>query len=132
MNEDECAVYLGATSREVGDLIEAAAESLRKYGLSRVCVHSPDFVFSVSKYDLEKETTALRAGCIASTVLTLGSIRENLDEAATLPTSRIKPLRKRREGYNVCLLPTYFNPEPKILTGLGDTFAGVQAAIVLR
>jgi ADP-dependent phosphofructokinase/glucokinase len=132
MNEDECTVYFGAASREVRDLIEAAAESLRKYGLSRVCVHSPDFVFSVSKYDLEKETTALRAGCIASTALTLGGIKENLDRVAALPTSKITPLRKRMDGYNACLLPTYVNPEPKILTGLGDTFAGVQAAIVLR
>ncbi len=131
MNEDECAVYLEAESMGPRDLMEAAAGGLQEYGLSRVCIHSPDFVLSVSKYDLEKETAALQAGCTASTALTLGGIRENLGRTTSLPTSKIKSVRKRMDAYNVCLLPTYVNSKPKILTGLGDTFAGVQAAIVL-
>ncbi|MEM3737125.1 MAG: ADP-dependent glucokinase/phosphofructokinase [Candidatus Bathyarchaeia archaeon] len=135
MNEDECVTYLGAESYETSDLIEAVANGVKKYGLSRICVHSPEYVFSISRYTLERETEALQAGCLAAAALTFGgsSIRLNLAKAKSLPTSKVVRLAKGKgEGYNLCLIPTYVNPKPKVLTGLGDTFAGVQAAIALR
>jgi len=132
MNEDECSTYFEAESLDPEDLIEAVAGGLKAYGLSRICVHSAEFVFAVSKYDLEVEVKAVQTGCLASAALTLGGIRENLAKAELLPRSEVKPLRKRGEGFNICLLPTYVNPKPKSLTGLGDTFAGVQAALALR
>ncbi|MCP8320051.1 MAG: hypothetical protein H3Z52_03785 [archaeon] len=131
MNEDECFTYLKAESMNLGDLIDATIEGVRTYGLKRICVHSAEFAFSISKYDIKKEIKALEMGCIAATALTLGSIKSNLDRAKSLPRSNIKPIKKSIDGYNLCLIPTFVNDEPKILTGLGDTFAGTQAAIAL-
>jgi len=131
MNEDECFTYLKAESMNIKDLIDATIEGVRTYGLKRVCVHSEDFAFSVSKYDMKKELEALGMGCIAATALTLGSIKGNLDRAKSLPRSNIKQIKKNIDEYNLCLIPTFVNEEPKILTGLGDTFAGTQAAIAL-
>ncbi|MCP8314363.1 MAG: hypothetical protein H3Z53_08360 [archaeon] len=131
MNEDECFTYLKAESMNLGDLIDAAIEGIRTYGLKRICVHSAEFAFSISKYDIKKEIKALEMGCIVATALTLGSIKSNLDRAKSLPRSNIKPIKKSIDGYNLCLIPTFVNDEPKILTGLGDTFAGTQAAIAL-
>ncbi|MEM3518762.1 MAG: ADP-dependent glucokinase/phosphofructokinase [Nitrososphaerales archaeon] len=131
MNEDECFTYLKAESMNINDLINASLEGIRNYDLKRICVHSQDFAFSISKYDMKKELEALEMGCIASTALTLGSIKDNLDKVNSLPRSNIEPIKKNIDGYNLCLIPTFLNYEPKILTGLGDTFAGVQAAIAL-
>ncbi|MGQ9469381.1 MAG: ADP-dependent glucokinase/phosphofructokinase [Nitrososphaerales archaeon] len=131
MNEDECFTYLEAESLNLKDLIEAALEGVKIYGLKRVCVHSPDFVFSISDYDIKKELEALEMGCITATALTLGSIKGNLDRVKSLPRSNIEPIKKSIDGYNLCLIPTFVNEEPKILTGVGDTFSGVQAVIAL-
>lgn len=131
MNEDECFTYLNAESMNLKDLINASIEGIRNYGLKRICVHSADFAFSISKYDVKKELKALEMGCMAATALTLGSIKDNLDKVSLLPRSSIEPIKKSIDGYNLCLIPTFVNYEPKILTGLGDTFAGVQAAIAL-
>jgi len=131
MNEDECFVYLKAESMKLKDLIDASIEGIRNYGLKRICVHSADFAFSISKYDMKKEIKALEMGCMAATALTLGSIKDNLDNVKSLPRYDIKPVKKSIDGYNLCLIPAFVNEEPKILTGLGDTFAGIQAAIAL-
>jgi len=131
MNEDECFVYLKAESMNLRDLIDASIESIRNYGLKRICVHSAEFAFSVSKYDIKKEMEALETGCMAATALTFGSIKGNLDKAKSLQSSNIELIKKSIDGYNLCLIPAFVNEEPKILTGLGDTFAGVQATMAL-
>ncbi|MCP8308479.1 MAG: hypothetical protein H3Z54_07265, partial [archaeon] len=131
MNEDECFTYLEAESLDLRDLIDAAIEGVKIYGLKRICVHSADFAFSVSKYDIKKELDALEMGCTVATALTLGSIKDNLDKVKSLPRSDIKPVKRTVNGYNLCLIPTFVNDEPRILTGLGDTFAGTQAAMAL-
>ncbi len=132
MNEDECFTYFGAESMNLKDLIDATIEGIRIYRLKRICVHSADFAFSISKYDVKRELEALEMGCIAATALTLGSIKDNLNRARSLPRSNVEPIKKRVDGYNLCLIPTFLNEEPKILTGLGDTFAGIQAAMALN
>lgn len=131
MNEDECFFYLKAESMNLRDLIDASLEGVRTYGLKRICVHSADFAFSISKYDMDKEIEALEMGCVVSTALTLGAIKGNLDRVRSLPRSNIEPIKKSVDGYNLCLIPAFINEEPKILTGLGDTFAGVQVAVAL-
>jgi len=131
MNEDECVAYLKAESMNLRDLIDASIESVGVYGLKRICVHSVDFAFSVSKCDIKKEVEALEMACEVATALTLGSIKDNLDKVKSLPRSDIKPVKRVLNGYNLCVIPTIFNDNPRILTGLGDTFAGTQAVIAL-
>ncbi|MGQ9718560.1 MAG: ADP-dependent glucokinase/phosphofructokinase [Nitrososphaerales archaeon] len=131
MNEDECFTYLEAESMNLGDLMDAAIEGVRIYGLKRVCVHSAGFAFSISDYDMKKEIEALEMGCKVATALTLGGIKGNLGLVESLPRSGIEPIKKSVDGYNLCLVPAFMNEEPKILTGLGDTFAGAQSVIVL-
>lgn len=131
MNEDECFVYLRAESMNLRDLIDASIEGVRTYGLERICVHSAEFAFSISKYDIKKEIKALEMGCMVATALTLGNIKGNLDKVKSLSRPNIEPIKKSIDGYNLCLIPAFVNERPKILTGLGDTFAGIQAAIAL-
>jgi len=132
MNEDECFTYFEAESMNLKDLIDAVIEGIKNYGLKRICVHSVDFAFSISKYDVKRELEALEMGCITATALTLGSIKDNLNRTKSLPRSNVESIKKSVDGYNLCLIPTFLNEEPKILTGLGDTFAGIQAAIALN
>ncbi|MCP8322820.1 MAG: hypothetical protein L6N96_01385 [Candidatus Methylarchaceae archaeon HK02M2] len=131
MNEDECRAFLNAESTNLRDLIEASLEGIRIYGLKRICVHSAEFALSVSKYDIKKELEALEIGCGVATALTFGSIKENLDKVKSLPRSNVEAIKTQIDGYNLCLIPTFVNNKPESLTGLGDTFAGIQAAIVL-
>lgn len=131
-NEKECRKYLGAKSENLDDLKNATLYTAKKYGLERICVHTPDLVFSVSKYNFKKEMEALQKGVQTATALTMGSITKKLSEAAKLPKSKIESKIEKMEGeYNFCLIPTYINMKPIILTGLGDTFAAVQAAVIL-
>ncbi|MFH1327703.1 MAG: ADP-dependent glucokinase/phosphofructokinase [Candidatus Bathyarchaeota archaeon] len=122
MNEDECIMYLGAKSKNVEDIIDATTRGIRKYNLDRICVHSPDFVFSVSKYSFQKELNSLSRGCIVSAALTLGGISRNLKNARFLLKSKVTPVKRKVGKYHLCLIPTYINPKPKTLTGLGDAF----------
>lgn len=117
MDEKECMIYFKAASENKEDLIEAALRAIKEYNLRRICVHSPKFVFSISKYDPAKESEALAAGCMAAGLKAIGR----------LPTNKIIPVKKRLDGYNFCLVPTFFSPHPNVLTGLGDVLASVQA-----
>lgn len=131
-NEKECRKYINARSEDLDDLKNAALETVKKYGLERICVHTPKFAFSISKYSVEKESKALQAGILAAAALTMGNLHQNLSKAAKLPKSEIESrIEKLSGGYNFCLTPTRVNMKPRILTGLGDTFAAVQAATVL-
>lgn len=103
-----------------------------KYGLERMCVHASKFVFTISKYNVKKERDALQKGVLAATAVTRGDLNQNLRKATELPKSKIEARTENMGGgYNFCLIPTYINMKPKILTGLDDTFAAVQAAIAL-
>lgn len=66
MDEKECKIYLEACSENKEDLIEASLKAVREYNLRRICVHSSRFVFSISRYDVNKEADALVAGCVAA------------------------------------------------------------------
>ncbi len=132
LNEKECVQYFNAESESLGDLKDAAFEAVKKYGLDRVCVHTSTYAFSISKFDVKREMEALLKACMVATAKTMGSVRENLEKTLSLSTSEVKPEREKLEdSYNFCVIPTYKNPNPKILTGLGDAFAAVQATIAL-
>lgn len=120
LNEIECKLYLKAGSEGREDLIESALKALKEYNLKRICVHSSKFVFSISTYDVNKEAEALRDACLVA-----GS------KASAVLKTRGKVLKKRLERYNLCLVPTFYNPHPRKLTGLGDAFSAVQAVKIL-
>jgi len=122
LNEKECKKYLKASSENKEDLVESALEAVKEYNLKRICVHSSKFAFSVSKYDIKKEMDALTAGCLVAGMQ--ASDKLNLSK-------EIIPIKKKLNNYNFCLVPSFFNPKPKRLTGTGDVFASVQAVKIL-
>jgi ADP-dependent phosphofructokinase/glucokinase len=119
LNEKECKIYLKASSESIEDLMEAVLKAAKEYNLKRICVHGSKFAFSISKYDVKKEMEALEAGCFA----------------AVKPSDKISQkgciLKKKLSNYNFCLVPSFFNPHLRKITGLGDTFAAVQAVKIL-
>jgi ADP-dependent phosphofructokinase/glucokinase len=122
LDERECKIYLKAGSESKKDLIEATLKAVKEYNLKRICIHSSRFAFSISKYDMKKELEALSAGCLVASLKTsdkIGFLQKCL------------PIKKKLDNYNFCLVPSLFNPFPKKLTGLGDTFAAVQAVKIL-
>jgi ADP-dependent phosphofructokinase/glucokinase len=86
-----------------------------------MCVHSSKFAFSVSKYDVKKELEALEAATLIAGLRVSDKI-----------SLRKEPILKKKLGkYNLCIVPSFFNPYPKRITGVGDTFAAVQAVKIL-
>ncbi len=128
MDEKECQIYLGAESDDMKDLKEAALNAIKEYNLDRICVHTPEFAFSVSKYDLVKEYRSLIIACLYAAARTFGGL--NLKVAKTLPTT-LEPVKEKIGDYNFCMVPCLINKFPKILTGIGDGFAAVQAVKIL-
>ena len=121
LNEKECKVYLKAGSEDIKDLTEAAIKAVKEYNLKRICVHSSKFAFSVSKYNIKKEIEALNSACRIASLKASGKI--------TMQKGQI--IKKKLNNYNFCLVPSFFNPKVKKLTGLGDIFAAVQAVKIL-
>jgi len=128
LNEKECKLYFNSASENKKDLIEAALNAMKEYNVERICVHAQEFVFSISKYELMKEYKALVAGCLFAAARTFGELK--LKVAKSLPTT-YEPEKGKIEGYNFCLVPCLINKFPKVLTGIGDSFAAIQAVKVL-
>lgn len=128
LDETECKTYLGASSENMEDLKEAALKAIKEYNIDRICIHTPEFVFSISKYDVIKEYRALITACLFAAARTFGELK--LEIAKKLPTT-FEPLKEKIEGYNFCLVPCLINKFPKVLTGIGDAFAAIQAVKVL-
>lgn len=124
MNEKECKLYLGARSENKNDLIKAASKAIDEYSLERVCIHGKKFAFSVSKNKQDKEMRALLTACLVAAAKTYGKL--NLKDARKLKTDG-KPVKKKVGKYNLVLVPCLQNPEPKVLAGIGDSFASIQA-----
>jgi ADP-dependent phosphofructokinase/glucokinase len=128
LNEIECKTYLGAASENKEDLIESVLQAIKEYNIDRICVHTPELVFSISKYDIIKEYRALVTACLLAAARTFGDLKINL--AKNLPTT-VEPVKEKIEEYNFCLIPSLINKFPRILTGIGDSFAVVQAVKAL-
>lgn len=124
MNDAECREYLDS-GPELDDMQEAAMEAIDEYNLGRICVHTPEFAFTISKYDLEKEYRALATACVYAAARSAGDMR--LDIAKNLPTASIEPQKKNFGKYSFCLVPCLVNKFPKISTGIGDGFAAINA-----
>jgi ADP-dependent phosphofructokinase/glucokinase len=121
MNEKECKTYLDAKTEKIKDLTESALKAVKDYNLERVCIHSSKFAFSVSKYDIKKEIDALTEGCRVASLKATGK----------LDLQKSKVIKKKLNGYNFCLVPSFFNPHLRKVTGLGDAFAAIQAVKIL-
>ena len=132
LNERECVKYLGARSESLEDLSLAAYEALKEYGLTRICVHASQFALACSRLPPEVEVEALTTACRAAAAQTMGgSLAEGFRKAGRLPRSRVGQRIERLEGANLIVVPAFVNPSPRILTGLGDCFAAVQAVMAL-
>jgi ADP-dependent phosphofructokinase/glucokinase len=128
MNEEECKVYLKSPSDSVQDMKEAALDAIKEYNVDRICVHTHDFAFVVSKYEMAREYRALTAACLYAAARTFGEIK--LERAKKLPTDA-QEMKEKIGKYSFCLVPCLINKFPKVLTGIGDSFAAVQAVKVL-
>jgi ADP-dependent phosphofructokinase/glucokinase len=120
MDENECKLYL-KTGHETSDMIEATLEAAKEYNLKRICIHSSRFAFSISKFNVEKEVKALLSAHYFTSIK--ASDKPGLQKG--------KIIKKKIENYSFCLVPSFFIPKPKKLTGLGDTFAAIQAVKIL-
>jgi ADP-dependent phosphofructokinase/glucokinase len=120
LDERECRIYLKVDSEDKDDLIEASLKAVKDYNLKRICIHSSKFAFSISKFDVKKEIEALSSAHLFTALKTSDKIG-----------LRGKVIKKKLEKYNFCLVPSFFNPKPKKITGLGDSFAAIQAVKTL-
>ncbi|MEM5778258.1 MAG: ADP-dependent glucokinase/phosphofructokinase [Candidatus Aenigmatarchaeota archaeon] len=116
LNEKECKIYFKANSENRRDLIEATFNAIKEYNVDRICIHGPKFVFSISKYDIKSELEALKTACSFSNLKISNKLKLNF-----------KVLKKKIGNYNLCLITSFYTPYPKKITGIGDTFAAVQA-----
>ena len=128
LNEMECEAYLGAQSHSLEDLKESALNAIKEYNVDRICVHNPEFAFSISKYDMNKEYRTLIISCLLAAARTFGDLK--LKVAQNLPTV-MEPVKEKIGIYNFCLAPCLINKFPKVLTGIGDSFAAIQAVKIL-
>ncbi len=129
LDEKECIIYFKAKSNSKEDLIEATLSAIEKYGVKRICLHTSNFALSISKNSFSKEFESLSTACLVASAKTFGKL--NFRKARNLQISKENVVKKRIDGYNFCFLPTLKNPEPKIITGVGDFFAAVQAVKAL-
>ena len=128
MDEVECKTHLGAKSYEKDDMKEAVLNAIKEYNVDRICIHTPDFAFVVSKHEMAVEYRALITANLFAAARTFGKI--NLELAKQLPTT-FEAEKEKIGEYNYCLVPCLINKFPKILTGIGDSFAAIQTVKAL-
>lgn len=117
LNEKECRIYFKAQSEKLQDLVEACKNAVKEYNVERICVHNPYFVFSISKYNPDKELEALKQAYFITTGF---KDKKNIHES-----------KEKTGKYNICLLKTKIDPSPKTPIGLGDKFSSIQAVRTL-
>ncbi|MEM5872423.1 MAG: ADP-dependent glucokinase/phosphofructokinase [Candidatus Aenigmatarchaeota archaeon] len=116
LNEKECKNYFKANSENIKDLTEATLNAIKEYNVNRICVHSPKFAFSISKYNIKNEIEALKTACLVSNLKISNKLNFNY-----------KVAKKKLDNYNFTLITSFYNPQPKKITGIGDVFAAIQA-----
>jgi ADP-dependent phosphofructokinase/glucokinase len=151
MNEQE---FLGDDADVSGkDIIEKSIETIDEFGMSRLCVHSRDFIvsaFDPAYIDPASEIDALNAGAAASAVRAERGyvdkdmlpdavqgmmpndvgIRECLAVQGYFDGKTIgNGVHLTLGGYSVCIVPSLWCEHPVTTVGLGDT---MTAAVFLR
>ena len=131
LNEKECVKYLGAKSEDLNNLRDSAIEAAQKFDINRICVHTQNQVFSISRIDTKREVEALRTGGAVASSLTFGARAEAVLPRVRRWFSGQKPVKKRFGKFGFCCLHSFVNKQPQVLTGLGDSFAACQAVVAL-
>jgi len=146
MNEEELSGYLGCQDILEGDVLEGAVSLFERLDVSRVCVHTRDFVVSALQgLPPGLELRALEGGVkVAASLAATGKTGDW--DFVERSISRLRVSRVGREmlkgwkvegmggfrvvdGVTVCLVPTFVCEEPVTTVGLGDTFT---AGVLLR
>jgi hypothetical protein len=128
MSESEFREYFG---RE--DLGASMLETVRHYGLDRLCVHSDRWAATATRGDAARERHALMLGSLlAASRAAFGSVRvpDGLPadpDPTAIPLADTKP---DAHGYRLLAVPTLHLAAPKTTLGMGDTFtAGCLLAL---
>jgi len=154
MNEDE--FLCGGLDVSAEKIIEEAERSINHLGVSRLCVHTRDFIVSIfeqSYIDCASEIDALSFGASASAARAeTGRVDRALSDAVVSGISGITPSEKGvREcaivqerfagkrigngvcvelgGHLACVVPSFWCAHPVTTVGMGDT---MTAAVFLR
>jgi len=151
MNEQE---FLGDDADVSGkDIIEKSVETIDELGMSRLCIHSRDFIvstFNPAYIDPASEIDALTAGAAASAVRAeRGYVDKDIlpgavlgiapNDAGVRECSMVQEYFDGKKigdgvylklgGYSVCIVPSLWCEHPVTTVGLGDT---MTAAVFLR
>lgn len=151
MNEDE--FLCGGSDISAEKIIEESERSINRLGVSRLCVHTRDFIVSIfdrSYTDCASEINALTFGASASAARAeTGRVDRALSDAAM---SDLKPsgegvrectiVQERFDGHRIgngvcvelgaylaCVVPSFWCAHPVTTVGMGDT---MTAAVFLR
>lgn len=120
LNQDELWI-LGHESRDTEEIKSFCLEFLKDFSLQRLCLHSKNYRMVFFKNDFKKNFNASKLSVEICAAKTFGKISEKtLEMARKLKFSGVKT----EKGKNYFLLPTLKNPNPELVTGLGDT-AGI-------
>ncbi len=139
MNEDELALVRDFSPGWRG-IHEAALDLRRELGISRVCIHTRDFVISAIRNLLspEDEVGALTFGAgVAATLVATGEVKGFVEPGLTLRPAgsdardafcRETKAAKLGSGAYLpsgdeisCLVPAFYVRHPKVTVGTGDT-----------
>ena len=118
LNQDELYV-LGLKSKSIEDIKLFCSGFMKEYNVQRLCIHTSEYRLVFFRKNPEKNLKASQLSSLVCAAKTTGNIK-NLRKASLFGNSEIKP----EKGKNYFLLPVKKNPNPKIITGLGDT-AGI-------
>jgi len=151
MNEDE--FFEGETDFSVVQIIEKAVRFIGRLGISRLCIHTRDFmvsVFDCDYIDCASEINALGAGAAAAAArATTGRVdRVSVDTAVRDLEPSSKGTREcaiahehfggkmigngvnlQLSGYSICVVPSLWCEHPVSTVGMGDT---MTAGVFLR
>jgi len=138
MNEDELA-SIRILRPGLEGIIEAAIELRREMGISRICIHTKDFVISAIRDMIspEREVEALAFGAgVAATLVSTGEIRGEIEPGLELSRGgreardafcremgavRFKEGAYIRSGEEIsCLVPAFYVKQPRVTVGTGD------------
>jgi len=153
MNENELADILilfdyDIPSDNIKELYKAARFVYRELELKRLCVHTRDFVLTLTQGDPEREQRALLIGALSAAYRTItgeygdwDALRE-IDESSPLNHSgekaeeELSSLLSLKEGiveeedFNTVLIVTKSVERPRYTVGLGDTFLAGSLAVL--
>jgi len=135
MNLDELSYHTESELDSHDEIAAAAERLLGRFGLSRVCVHSDKWAFSITTGDPERELLAIRfGGLLASTRARTGrpSVPSGIVPGATLEDAPWKLITELRSTGHLVASPVPYLDSPASTVGLGDTFLAGSIAVLAQ